>query len=94
MKPTTPVHLNHYAYRALLRFYPASFRDEFAAEMREQQQRRRDRHQHQGQHQPAEAAAEEGLRHRSPVRPESSSRRVGVLPAAVNEPPIGRALSA
>lgn len=35
MKTPTPARLNHYAYRALLRFYPASFRREFAAEMRE-----------------------------------------------------------
>jgi hypothetical protein len=35
MKENTPPRLTRYAYSALLRFYPASFRSEFAAEMRE-----------------------------------------------------------
>jgi hypothetical protein len=35
MKPTPSPRLTTYAYHALLRFYPASFRREFAAEMRE-----------------------------------------------------------
>ncbi len=35
MKPVDSSRLNHYAYRLLLGFYPASFRREFAAEMHE-----------------------------------------------------------